>query len=32
MDMKIDNSELKTLRESKAWSQTQLAEVSGICY
>lgn len=30
MDMKINNSELKKLRESKAWSQTQLAEVSGI--
>jgi len=30
MDMKLDNAKLKTLRESKAWSQSHLAQISGI--
>ncbi|ASD67128.1 helix-turn-helix transcriptional regulator [Pseudoalteromonas piscicida] len=30
MEMKLDKAKLKQLRESKAWSQSHLAEVSGI--
>ncbi len=30
MDMRLDKAKLKALRESRAWSQTHLAEVSGI--
>lgn len=30
MEMKLDKTKLKQLRESKAWSQSHLAEVSGI--
>ncbi len=30
MEMKLDKAKLKQLRESKAWSQAHLAEVSGI--
>ncbi|MGC0119961.1 helix-turn-helix transcriptional regulator [Pseudoalteromonas piscicida] len=30
MDTKLDKVKLKQLRESKAWSQSHLAEVSGI--
>ncbi|NOU49940.1 helix-turn-helix transcriptional regulator [Pseudoalteromonas sp. JBTF-M23] len=30
MDMKLDKVKLKQLRESKAWSQSHLAEVSGL--
>ncbi|KXI26960.1 helix-turn-helix transcriptional regulator [Paraglaciecola hydrolytica] len=30
MEMELNNKTLKTHRESRAWSQTQLAEVSGL--
>ena len=30
MDMKLDRAKLKALRESRAWSQTHLADASGI--
>jgi len=30
MDMKLNKAKIKQLRESKAWSQSHLAEVSGI--
>jgi len=30
MDMKLDQAKLKALREAKAWSQSHLAEASGI--
>lgn len=30
MDMKLDKTKLKQLRESKAWSQSHLAQISGI--
>ncbi len=30
MEMRLDNTKLKELRESKAWSQSQVAEASGI--
>lgn len=30
MEMKLDKAKLKQLRESKAWSQSHLAEISGI--
>ncbi|MDP2560017.1 helix-turn-helix transcriptional regulator [Psychrobium sp. 1_MG-2023] len=30
MEMKLDNVKLKQLRKNKAWSQSHLAEVSGV--
>jgi len=30
MEMKLDKAKLKQLRESKAWSQSHLAEISGL--
>lgn len=30
MDMKLDSAKIKALRESRAWSQSQLADVSGV--